>query len=484
MAGSHTLLFEHKGSDLQETNVSRLLISAPHKSAGKTTVSMGILNNLLQEGGSVQSFKKGPDYIDPMWLKLASGTECYNLDPYLMGAEVCLDSFVRHGTKSGVALIEGNHGLHDGMSLDGFDSSAGLANMLQTPVLLVINSRGIGRGAAAVVTGMQKMQPEPNIVGVILNQVRSARQQEKQKAAIERFCGIPVVGSIPIDEAVTIPERHLGLTTVDEMETARGIISRAGELVARHCDMGAIKSMFKGIQLNTDFQDRKPLLPIHASVKIGIFHDPTFCFYYPENLEALRENGAELVFIDSLCDNSLPDLDGLYIGGGFPESFFEELSANRKMLLEVKERVRSGLPVYAECGGLIYLCETAYFKGKKYPLAGVLPFEIGYQRNPVGYGYLSLKSRCQSRWFDEGALVKAHEFHYSKPLRASVTKPSLSTTTSTDRYQFNVIRGYGIDGKQDGILHKNIFASFAHLHAVVNPQWARGFVELATEYQC
>ena len=188
--------------------------------------------------------------------------------------------------------------------------------------------------------------------------------------------------------------------------------------------------------------------------------------------------------IDSLHDNTLPDLDGLYIGGGFPESFFEELSANHKLLLEVKERVRSGIPVYAECGGLIYLCENAHFKGKKFKLAGVLPFEIGYQKNPVGYGYLSLKSRCQSRWFDEGALVKAHEFHYSKPLSASGTKASLSATTSADRYQFNVIRGYGIDGKQDGILHQNIFASFAHLHAAVNPQWARGFVDLAAEYQC
>ncbi len=468
---------------MEETNTSRLLISAPQKSAGKTTVSLGILHNLQQEGVKVQSFKKGPDYIDPMWLKLASGTECHNLDPYLLGEEGCLDSFGRYSTKTDMALIEGNHGLHDGMSLDGFDSSAGLANMLQSPVLLVINSRGMGRGAAAVVTGMQKMQPEPNIVGVVLNQVRSARQQEKQKSAIEKFCGIPVLGSIPIDEAVTIPERHLGLTTVDEMGSARGIISRAGELVAQHCDMDAIKSMFKATPLHTGSLDRKPLIPEHASVKIGIFYDPTFCFYYPENLAALRENGAELVLIDSLHDNSLPDLDGLYIGGGFPESFFEEISANRKLLLEVKERVHSGIPVYAECGGLIYLCETAHFKGKKFKLAGVLPFEIGYQINPVGYGYLSLKSRCQSRWFDEGALVKAHEFHYSKPLSASRTKPSLSATTSSDRYQFKVIRGYGIDGKQDGILHQNIFASFAHLHAAVNPQWARGFVELATEYQ-
>ena len=468
---------------MKEKKSSRLLISAPQKSAGKTTVSLGILNNLLKEGVNVKSFKKGSDYIDPMWLKLASGSECYNLDPYLMGAEGCLDSFARYGSENEMSLIEGNHGLHDGMSLDGFDSSAGLANILKSPVLLVVNSRGMGRGAAAFVTGMQKMKPETNITGVVLNKVRSNRQEEKQKSTIESYCGIPVVGSIPIDEDVSIPERHLGLTTVDEMETAKGIISRAGELVSRYCDMGEIKSMFKDIPLNTDSKKRKPILPKDPSVKIGIINDPSFCFYYPENLEALRENGAELVFIDSLHDNSLPDIDGIYIGGGFPESFFEELSANHKFLLELKERIQSGIPVYAECGGLIYLCETAHFENKKYRLAGALPFEIGYQKNPVGYGYLSLKSRCQSRWFDEGALVKAHEFHYSKPLSANGKEPRLSSMTSAERYQFNVIRGYGIDGKKDGILHKNIFASFAHLHAAVNPHWARGFVDLATEYQ-
>jgi len=191
------------------------------------------------------------------------------------------------------------------------------------------------------------------------------------------------------------------------------------------------------------------------------------------------------VFIDALNDNLLPDLDGLYIGGGFPESFFEELSANRKLLSEVKERVRSGIPVYAECGGLIYLCESAHYKGKKYPLAGVLPFEIGFQKKPVGYGYLSLKSRCRSKWFDENALVKAHEFHYSKPILAGSSKPisKLAGTSSGERYQFNVVRGYGIDGKQDGFLQHNLFASFAHLHASANPQWAQGFVELASEYQ-
>ena len=463
------------------------MISAPQKSAGKTTVSLGILNNLVEDGISVKSFKKGPDYIDPMWLKLASGSDCHNLDPYLMGNKGCIDTFVNNIHESEMALIEGNHGLHDGMSLDGSDSSAGLANILHTPVLMVLDSRGMNRGAAAVVKGMQKMIPEPVIAGVILNHVRSSRQEEKQKASIEKFCGVPVIGAIPQDDAVKIPERHLGLTTVDETLNAQVIIRNVGELIAKFCDMEAIKSIFRESTPLEIFPKKISALSQKNSVKIGVFNDPAFCFYYPENLEDLRNKGVELVFVNALQENCLPDMDGLYIGGGFPEFFFEELSANRKLLFEVQERIRSGIPVYAECGGLIYLCESAYYNGKKYPLAGVLPFEIGFQQKPVGYGYLSLKSRCRSKWFEKNILIRAHEFHYSKPILGSRSKTidtsKFARNSSRGSYQFNVTRGYGIDGKQDGFLQHNLFASFAHLHASANPQWAQGFVALASEYQ-
>jgi len=459
------------------------MISAPKKSSGKTIISLGILHNFLEKGQNIQSFKKGPDYIDPMWLKLASKKECYNLDPYLMGNEGCLDAFCKHGIKTGKVMIEGNHGLHDGMSLDGSDSSAGLANLLDSPVLLVINSRGMNRGAAALVTGMQKLTPEPNIVGVILNHVRSLRQEDKQKLAIEKHCGIPVVGSIPRDETVTIPERYLGLTTVEEMESAEKVIIRAGDLVSEYCDMDYIESLFKE-DSNLDFIEKdEEISAKDLSINIGIFSDSAFCFYYPENLEALRNQGANFYFINSLNDSKLPDLDGIYIGGGFPESFFDEISSNYKLLNEINDRVRSGLPVYAECGGLIYLSEYAHFKGKKYKLAGVLPFEIGFQKSPVGYGYVNLKSRFQSRWYDENKSINAHEFHYSKPLFEKKIKPKSSSNSSSERFQFDVTRGYGIDGKKDGILHQNVFASFSHMHSSANPDWAKNFLEIASEYR-
>lgn len=458
---------------MDKTDIPRLMISAARKSSGKTMVSLGIECHLAGRGVDIRSFKKGPDYIDPMWHKLASGKECYNLDPYLTGSQACLDSFLRNTGEHSLALIEGNHGLHDGMALDGSDSSAGLAGMLKAPVLLVVDSRKTNRGIAALVMGMQMMPPQVNIAGVILNQVRNSRQGEKQKTAIEHFCNVPVLGVIPADEELLIAERHLGLTTVDESSDALKFIQGAAEKVAHYCDMNEISSLFYQAPPIQAVRS----VPVHREIevraRIGVFRDAAFCFYYPDNLGALRDNGAELVFIDSLRVNALPDVDALYLGGGFPESFLDVLSSNRGLLNEVYERVESGMPLYAECGGLIYLCRSASYGGKKYPLAGLLPFDIGFQHSPAGHGYLDLTSITDSAWFRKDVSVRVHEFHYSKPLVPDVPAS----------FQFEVNRGYGITGKHDGVLYRNLFASFAHLHAAVHPGWAEAFVAMASAFR-
>ena len=449
----------------------RLMISSPQKSSGKTMISVGIISHFVNQGTSIQSFKKGPDFIDPMWLALASGKTCFNLDPYLMGIDACCDSFMRNSDNNSLSLIEGNHGLHDGMDIDGSDSSAGLAEVLKTPVLLVVDSRQTNRGIAALVMGMQAMPPRVTIAGVILNQVRSPRQKEKQKSAIEKFCNVPVLGAIPIDKELVIPERHLGLTTVDETDDAAQFMQRAGERVAHYCDMETIHSLFyeaPALQIKTI---DKSEVKSDTKVSIGVFRDAAFCFYYPENLSELRNKGADLVFIDSLQTTSLPDVDGLYLGGGFPESFLEVLSANKGLLKDVHDRVEAGMPLYAECGGLIYLCRSASYRDKKYALAGLLPFDIGFQHHPAGHGYLDLKSCSDSPWFRKDVRVKAHEFHYSKPV--------LQSAACT--YQFDVIRGNGITGKNDGFLYRNLFASYGHIHAIGNPGWAKRFVDLAAD---
>lgn len=465
----------NKAVHTESAEIPRLMVSAPWKSSGKTLVSLGIISHFAGLGTEIRSFKKGPDYIDPMWHRLASGKECHNLDPYLMGNWGCLESFVEN-TKPAeglLALVEGNHGLHDGLDLDGADSSAGLAGLLQMPVLLVLDSRKVNRGIAAIVKGMQVMQPRTEIAGVILNRVRNPRQGEKQKTAIERFCDIPVLGMLPQDDELLIPERHLGLTTVEEMAGAAKFIKASGEKVSQYCDMRLIFDLFhKAPPLRV--RKRENIAPQRdLRAKIGVFRDAAFCFYYPDNLRALRENGAELIFIDSFRDTSLPELDGLYIGGGFPESFFAELSENRGLLKDVRERAESGMPVYAECGGLIYLCRSASWEGKKYEMAGCLPFDIGFQRFPVGHGYVDLVSSSESGWFRKGEKVRAHEFHYSRPVA-----PDVSCS-----YQFDVVRGSGITGKRDGAMYRNILASFAHLHAAGNPGWAPSFVSLAEEYR-
>ncbi|ABL64196.1 cobyrinate a,c-diamide synthase [Chlorobium phaeobacteroides] len=460
---------------MDAVTLPRLMISAAQKSSGKTTISLGLLSHLKSRGVAVRSFKKGPDYIDPMWHKLASGSECYNLDPYLMGQEGCLDSFFKNSRNgnSDFCLIEGNHGLHDGLSLDGSDSSAGLASMLKTPVLLVVDSRKTNRGVAALVMGMQAMQPQADIAGVILNQVQSARQAAKQKLAIEHYCKVPVFGAIPVDEELVIPERHLGLTTVGETADAAKFITGAAERLERYCDMAAIRALFSmASPIGMPPLETRGINPV-ARARVGVFRDAAFCFYYPDNLAALQEHGAELIFIDSMSESSLPDIDGLYLGGGFPESFFDAISSRRGLLRDVRERVKSGMPLYAECGGLIYLSRSAEYGGKRYDLAGVLPLDIGFQQRPAGHGYLDLRSSAESAWFKTGERIRAHEFHYSRPLLSS----------GACSYQFEVLRGYGVTGERDGAVDNHVFASFAHVHALSTPGWAPKFVSLASIYK-
>nr|WP_226986821.1 cobyrinate a,c-diamide synthase [Chlorobaculum tepidum] len=457
-------------------SIPRLMISASWKSAGKTTVSLGLLRLLAENGVPVVSFKKGPDYIDPMWHRVASSGECYNLDTWMMGEAACRDTFIRNCARrpGSIALIEGNHGLHDGMDMAGADSSAGLAALLDAPVLLVIDSRRMNRGVAAQVLGLQAMPPKVRIAGVILNHVTSSRQESKQRAAIETFCNVPVLGAIPADSSLLLPERHLGLVTVGEASDAEAFIRVAAQQVERHCDFAAIRKLFEEASPLSHSEPREVFSPKkEATVKIGVFRDAAFCFYYPDNLDALRDAGAELVFIDTFKTTALPEIDGLYLGGGFPESFFAELSANTSLLRDMRGRIEAGIPAWAECGGLIYLCRSATWEGRQWPLASVLPIDIAYQRKPAGCGYLELESRAGSGWFPVGERVRAHEFHYSKPVAGNVDLAC----------QFDVARGFGLTGREDGLLYRNLFASYAHFHAAANPGWAERFVGLALKFK-
>jgi cobyrinic acid a,c-diamide synthase len=444
-----------------------LMISAPKKSSGKTTVTLGLTSALTSKGKKLRIYKKGPDYIDPMWHKAASGNTCYNIDPFWMDERQCQRAFYSRARGMDLCLVEGNHGLHDGLDLNGSNSGAALAKLLNVPVLLVVDGIGANRGIAAVVLGHQMLDKEVDVSGVILNNVATSRQASKQQAAFEYYCGIPVIGALPRSSDIGIKERHLGLVTVHENSAVDEVIKGLGKVVAENCDLEKVMSIAgaltppKELELYPDPPDKG-----FPSVKIGVAYDSSFCFYYPENLGALEAAGAELVYFDTLNDNNLPEVDGVYIGGGFPESFLPELENNKTLRQQLYERISQGLPVYAECGGLMYLTRSIERHGIKKEMVGAIPADVLFQDKPVGKGYAELVVRNTQDWFNNSQVVKGHEFHYSR----------LINLDQELDYKFDIVRGTGIDGKRDGILHRNILASYTHIHADVVVNWAESFV--------
>src|SRR3990167_5592641 len=380
--------------------MNRLLISAAHKSSGKTTLCVGLCAVLRARGHVVQPFKKGPDFIDPMWLSLAAGRDCHNLDFYLMGRDEILRTFAARSRGADISLIEGNKGLYDGLSLDGSNSNPALATLLETPVVLVIDARGMTRGIAPLILGYQAFDPQIRIAGVILNQLGGSRHEAKLRAVIEHYTDVPVLGAVHRDDRFAIVERHLGLRPSNEANAAREKIDMIAALVAASVDLDrliAIASQAPTLVLPAAPSPSFPLpqggeggepSALRAnSIRIGIPRDAAFAFYYPGDLEALRAAGADLVTIDTLKDARLPKVDALFIGGGFPEVFMEQLEANASLRHDIRQAIEGGLPAYAECGGLMYLARSISWRGKRCEMAGVVSGGVGMPAPPLGRGY-------------------------------------------------------------------------------------------------
>lgn len=456
----------------------RLVLAAPQGRSGKTTVAVGLCAAFIARGLTVQPFKKGPDYIDPSWLTEAARRPCRNLDPFLMGEDVVVAAFARGCQHADLALIEGAMGLYDGADLDGTGSTAALARWLDAPILLIVNAQRITRSVAALVQGYQRFEPNTRLAGVILNNVARARQQTLMTQAIEKYCGIPVVGVLPRDPALTIPDRHLGLVPRSENDALVPAIAAARDAVLANFDLDAILRIAREREgekarerksKDTQYAIRDTLFTHHTS-RIGIIRDRAFSFYYPENLEALQDAGAELVFIDSLHDAHLPTIDALYIGGGFPEVFLRELEANASLRAEIRAAIEEGLPVYAECGGLMYLARSIVWRGARGEMGGALPFDVIMMDKPQGHGYVELEVVNENPLFARGARLRGHEFHNSRI--------SLQGWESVG-IAYRVVRGYGLDGARDGIVYKNVLASYTHLHALSTPEWAEALVNTA-----
>lgn len=447
------------------------MIAAPAGRSGKTTVSIGLCSLFKAMGLKVQPFKKGPDYIDPSWLTAASGNSCRNLDAFMMGEKRLLGSFEAASPASDIVIVEGNMGLYDGIDKDGKGSSAHLSRLLKTPVILVVNTARMTRSIAALVRGYMDFEPGTEIQGVILNNVSGERHASKLTDAVERYCKMPVLGKIPKNAYLNISERHLGLVPFRESEQGGAIIKRISEITARYLDPDGILAVARnaGEYPATRKRAARGKTP---HTRIGIVYDRVFNFYYPENLEALRAAGAELMMIDSLYDQELPAIDGLYIGGGFPELHLQGLSANKGLMSSIAQAIEDGLPVYAECAGLMYLCNGIRMNGKFHQMAGVIPSEAVLSKRPQGHGYVHAEVTGHNPFFAAGTSIRGHEFHYSK----------LTNQTGLDLV-LNITRGRGVNGSMDGIIYKNLFASYLHIHALGSPAWADNFVALASGKQ-
>lgn len=446
--------------------MGHLYISAAHKSSGKTMIATGLARAFSDQGLDVQTFKKGPDYIDPKWLSAASSKPCFNLDFNTHNDAEIKDLFARHSATSTLSLIEGNKGLHDGVALDGSNANSALAKLLKSPVILIINTVGITRGIAPLLQGYQGFDPDVNIAGVILNMVQGPRHESKLVQAVEHYTDFPVLGAVRRTGNLNVDERHMGLIPYNEHPAASARLETLAEQVTDQIDLERLKSIAdaapalppcRPIEINTNRPD----------VRIAVAKDAAFGFYYEDDLEALRQAGARIVYFNALKDVYLPTCDGLYIGGGFPETQMAKLEANKSLRNRIKAALEAGLPAYAECGGLMYLTRSITWHQDRHEMVGLIPADTVMNAKPQGRGYSNLAPNANHPWQDLGTTIPAHEFHYS----------SLENVASDLIYTYDVKRGHGIDGEHDGIIMYNVMANFTHLRDTNRCPWAKAFVD-------
>ncbi len=443
-----------------------LYVSAAHKSSGKTTLTLGLSRALRRRGLKVQTFKKGPDYIDPIWHGQAAGRPCYNLDFHMMARGETLSLFAQHASTADIALIEGNKGLYDGMDLEGSDSNAAMAKLLGAPVVLVLDTQGMTRGIAPLILGYQAFDPGVRIAGVILNKVGGPRHEGKLRAVLERYTGVQVLGALPRAAQLEIAERHLGLIPGNETPAAEARIEAIADMVAERIDLDALLAL--AAPLAAAVTASAAPTPMGAGLRIAIARDRAFGFYYQEDIDTLRAAGVELLPVDTLRDERLPEADGLILGGGFPEVFIEALAANRALRHDIRRAIEAGLPTYAECGGLMYLSRSIAWGERRGEMVGVVPGECVMHPRPVGRGYVLLTGTGVSDLAPAaGGAIPAHEFHHS----------GLVNLPQGLAYAYRMTRGVGMDGQHDGFVFRNLLAAYSHRRGAGERGWIAPFLQ-------
>lgn len=451
----------------------RILVSALSGSGAKTIVSIGLIVSFKRRGLKILPFKKGPDYIDAAWLTAAAGKSCRHLDLYLMGEDGLRKIFYDHINPDAISIIEGNRGLFDGVDIHGTYSTARIASLLEIPVLLIIDCSKTTNTAAALVKGCQVFDDDITLGGIILNRISGKRHADVISKSIEYHTGLPILGKLPNLE-IHMPERHLGLTTVNETSDYKKKFELLGDYAEKYLDLDKILDIAKNTSQVSIATTTKTSINQKQNVIIGIIKDSAFQFYYPENIEALEREGAKIVEFNSLEDKEIKPVDLLYIGGGFPEVHAENISKNKSFRDSIKKYAEKGMPIYGECGAVIYLGRSVIYDGIKYQMCGIFQLDFELTKKPAGHGYTNVTVDQENPFFPKGLKLKGHEFHYSVPKN---WKSDLYNTAMC------MDKGFGFDGKRDGIFNKNVFATYTHLHAAGAKDWAKQLVKLAMEHK-
>lgn len=460
--------------------VPGLIIAGLRGGSGKTIVSLGITAAWKEKGFKVAPFKKGPDYIDAGWLSKAAGRPCYNLDTFLCSPSIVKQSYQENSKHCDIAVIEGNRGLYDGIDTDGSTSTAELAKLLKLPVILVLDCTKSTRTMAALLMGCMKFDPDIKICGVILNRIAGKRHEGKVKKNIEKFCNVPVFGAVPKLKSEDFPERHMGLVTSEEHTFSDRAIKATVKVAKANINLDELYEAVTGEYYSNGSEPL--ILPDPPKVKrvepgsvtIGIIRDSAFQFYYPDNIDALKNLGATIVFISPLLEKSIPDVHAIYMGGGFPETHAPQLAGNKSFRDNLKRLSQDGLPIYAECGGLIFLGQSIQLEDQNFPMSGILPIKFGLSKRPQGHGYTQVEVVNENPFFKKGEILKGHEFRYSSILNIDYQDHEMA---------FKMERGKGILDKKDGFFKNNTFGTYTHIHALGSPSWAPSLVKKARAFK-
>ncbi|AEE90648.1 Cobyrinic acid A,C-diamide synthase [Tepidanaerobacter acetatoxydans Re1] len=443
-----------------------IMIAGTNSGSGKTTISLGIMG-ALSKRLKVVPFKVGPDYIDPAYHKLVSGSPSYNLDLHMLGEERLVKLFYEKTARGDISIVEGVMGLFDGKDSSGFASSAHVAKILGIPVILVADAGGMSRSASAMVKGYKDFDPELNLAGVIFNRVGGDSHFELLKECVEKDTGLCVLGYLPKDEKLVIPERPMGLMPPEEMKNLEAGLERLNYLVEKHIDLARIFTIAESAHIpalsneyskSADTGDKKP--------KIAVAMDDAFCFYYNASLELFEEKGAKLVPFSPLKDAELPEgISGLYIGGGFPENFGRQLSQNNSMKDSVFCAINAGLPTYAEGGGLMYLAKTVYDRcGKAYPMVGIFDCATVMTDRLQNFGYVTAEVVKDNVIASSGTIITGQEFHYSK-INGNLNSASYIIRKPEQNRKW-----------QCGYIYKNCLASYMHIDFYAYPKLLDNFL--------